>query len=80
MDTKRSLLQWCSAKLWGRPDIVPAARDVPARRNVLGEDESDQLISSLRSAYPGARISSVDGYRVRLDLPSGDVLRFYVNA
>jgi hypothetical protein len=59
---------------------MPAARDVPARRNALDEDKSDQLISSLRSAYPGARISRVGGYKVRLELPSGDVLRFYVNA
>ena len=79
VDTKRSLLQWCSAKLWGRPGIGPAARDVPACRNILAEDNSDRLITSLRTAYPGARISSVGGYKVRLELPSGDVLSFYVN-
>jgi len=79
VDTKRSLLQWCSAKLWGGPDVPPARPDVPVRRNVNDPDKSDQLISSLRSAYPEARISSTGGYKIRLELPSGDILRFYVN-
>ncbi|EMY35783.1 hypothetical protein D477_002556 [Arthrobacter crystallopoietes BAB-32] len=79
MDTKRSLLQWCSAKLWGGPDVSSAGPGVPLRRNNNDADKSDQLIKSLRSAYPEARISTTGGYKVRLELPSGDVLRFYVN-
>jgi hypothetical protein len=36
------------------------------------------LLASLRSAYPGARLSMTGNGNVRVELPGGDVLRFYV--
>ena len=39
----------------------------------------EPLINSLRTVYPEARISTPSRNKIRLELPSGDVLRFYVN-
>jgi hypothetical protein len=41
-------------------------------------DPYQTLLASLRSTYPGARLSMTGHGKVRVELPGGDVLRFYV--
>ncbi|MGM0928570.1 MAG: hypothetical protein ACQEXN_02520 [Actinomycetota bacterium] len=41
-------------------------------------DPYQTLLNSLRSAYPGARLSMSGNGNVRVELPGGDVLRFYI--
>ena len=41
-------------------------------------DPYQTLLNSLRSNYPGARLSMAGNGNVRVELPGGDVLRFYI--
>jgi len=41
--------------------------------------ETRRLIRSLERTYPGSRAEATGTDRVRLELPGGDVLTFYVN-
>jgi hypothetical protein len=53
------------------PKVHPGL-DIPA------SDPSQTLLNSLRSSYPGARLSMPGSGKVLVELPGGDVLRFYV--
>jgi hypothetical protein len=53
------------------PGIQPGP-DIPAT------EPYQTLLNSLRSTYPGARLSMAGNGNVRVELPGGDVLRFYV--
>ena len=44
-----------------------------------GTPETRRLVRSLQRAYPGSRVVALGADKVRLELPGGDVLRFYVN-
>jgi hypothetical protein len=59
------LLHRPAAEIQRGPDLPPA-------------DPYQALLNSLRSTYPGARLSTSGNGNVRVDLPGGDVLRFYV--
>ncbi|MFD1214888.1 hypothetical protein ACFQ36_22950 [Arthrobacter sp. GCM10027362] len=53
-----------------------------AGRSAAGEGgtaETRRLVRSLQRTYPGSRVVAVRADKVRLELPGGDVLSFYVN-
>ncbi len=72
----QSLLQRCGGRfraLLNRPALgIHPGPDLPPT------DPYQTLLTSLRSAYPGARLSMSGNGNVRVELPGGDVLRFYV--
>jgi hypothetical protein len=41
-------------------------------------DPNQTLLNNLRSTYPGASLSMPGDDKVLVELPGGDVLRFYV--
>jgi hypothetical protein len=53
-----------------------ASRDVG---RTGGTAETRRLIRSLQRTYPGSRAVAAGADKVRLELPGGDVLTFYVN-
>ncbi|MCW2132199.1 hypothetical protein [Arthrobacter sp. VKM Ac-2550] len=75
MATTQTWLQRSTAKLAGR------GRSAEQSRSGQGAQDPgpEPLINSLRTVYPEARISTPSRNKIRLELPSGDVLRFYVN-
>jgi hypothetical protein len=50
-----------------------------ARRAAGGAAQTKRLIRSLQRTYPGSRAVATGADKVRLELPGGDVLMFYVN-
>jgi hypothetical protein len=72
----QSLLRRCGGRfraLLNRPaPKVQRGPDMPV------PDPHQTLLNSLRSTYPGARLSMAGNGNVRVELPGGDVLRFYV--
>ncbi|MEV7646447.1 hypothetical protein [Arthrobacter sp. NPDC089319] len=61
----RALLNRQAAEIQSGTELPPA-------------DPYQTLLNSLRSTYPGARLSLAGNGKVRVELPGGDVLRFYV--
>lgn len=51
----------------------------PGRRAGNGTAEARRLIRSLKRTYPGSRAVAAGADKVRLVLPGGDILTFYVN-
>jgi hypothetical protein len=73
--TTQTWLQRSTAKLTGRGRPADETRSGPSAQ----DKGPEPLINSLRTVYPEARISTPSRNKIRLELPSGDVLRFYVN-
>lgn len=73
---EQSLLQRCGGRFraWFHR---PAPRNQPGGSSAP-QDPYQTLLNSLRSAYPEARLSTPGDDKVRVDLPGGDILRFYV--
>ncbi|MCG2621491.1 hypothetical protein LVY72_06115 [Arthrobacter sp. I2-34] len=56
-----------------------AARRTGSGAAGSGTAETRRLIRSLERTYPGSRAEATSTDKVRLVLPGGDVLTFYVN-
>ena len=72
----QSLLQRCGGRF--RTWLHLPAPGSPPRPDASLPDPYQALLSSLRSTYPDARLSTPGDDKVRVELPGGDILRFYL--
>lgn len=72
----QTLLQRCGGRF--RALLNRPAAGIQPTPELPPTDPYQTLLNSLRSNYPGARLSMAGNGNVRVELPGGDVLRFYI--